>query len=241
MPVAVGADRRAAIERLLAMEPSVDVVVLDDGFQHRRVARDLDLVLVDAARPALDGALLPVGWLREPASGLRRAHAVVVTRAEAVEPELASAITRHHGRAPIAWSRHVWDGLQVSHAGVDSSHGLAWLRGRRVAVWAGIGNPKAFIDDAVRHGATVVDAPDLADHARHSPRDVARLADRCRRAGVEHVLCTGKDWVKLRALPGLPALHYARPRLQIGIVDGAEALRQLLLESLARGDSRVAR
>jgi tetraacyldisaccharide 4'-kinase len=96
VPVSVGADRRAAIMRLLADRPDVQALVLDDGFQHRAVARDLDLVLVDATRPCLDDRLLPWGWLREPLAALHRADGVIVTRATAVDGGLADALERWH-------------------------------------------------------------------------------------------------------------------------------------------------
>jgi tetraacyldisaccharide 4'-kinase len=73
VPVAVGADRVASIARARAADQRIDCAVLDDAFQHRQIARDLDIVLVDAGRPAINGALLPAGWLREPARALRRA------------------------------------------------------------------------------------------------------------------------------------------------------------------------
>jgi tetraacyldisaccharide 4'-kinase len=242
MPVVVGADRRAAIERLAAGDPSIDALVLDDGFQHRQVARDLDLVLVDASRPAIDGDLLPLGWLREPAEGLARASAVIVTHAEQVDPRLSSSIARLHGRAPVAWTRHAWTCLRVTGA----AHGQdAWtlerLRGRSVAVWAGIGNRPAFVSQVQACGARVVDVPALADHHAFNARGVERLADRARRAGATEIVCTGKDWVKLRLLPLPATLTVLRPELRIEFLAGESELRAMLAEAMVRGDSRARR
>lgn len=241
VPVAVGADRRGAIERLLSAEPGVDTLVLDDGFQHRRVARDLDLVLVDATRPAIDGALLPLGWLREPARALRRADAVVVTRASGVDASLADRIAHHHGRGPIAWSSHAWEGLCVRLGGVESRPGLAWLRGRRVAVWAGLGNPGAFVDQVRAAGAEVAHAPTLGDHATFTAARLVQLVASCRAGGADAVVCTAKDWVKLRelALPG--DLAFARPELRLEWIAGESALRSRVADALARGDARRSR
>jgi tetraacyldisaccharide 4'-kinase len=241
VPVAVGADRRTAIERLLEREPGVDALVLDDGFQHRAVARDLDLVLVDATRPAIDGGLLPLGWLREPAAALRRADAVVVTRASGVDAALAARVERLHGRAVLAWSRHAWDGLRVAGDEAAPILGVGWLAGRRVAAWAGIGNRAAFLAQLRASGAEVVEAPDLRDHEAYSADSVAALAARCRRAGVSDIVCTPKDWVKLGALPAPTGVRFVHPRLALDFLAGEEALRARLAEALACGDSRAGR
>lgn len=241
VPVAVGADRRAAIEALLATRTEVDVLVLDDGFQHRRVARDFDLVLVDAARPAIDGRLLPLGWLREPAANLRRAQAVVVTRASRAAGDLSRSIARHHGRPPLAGADHVWSALRVHEGGADRAEPIAWLRGRRVAAWAGIGNPVPFLDQLVEAGALVVHAPRLRDHQAYGRRRVERLLDVARRESAEAVVCTGKDWVKVaEALPaGAPAV--VRPELGLAFRWGESELREALRAAVEAGDARPRR
>jgi tetraacyldisaccharide 4'-kinase len=241
-PVAVGAERRVAIERLRSTHGEVDALVLDDGFQHRQVARDLDLVLIDARRPAIDGALLPLGWLREPATSLRRASAVIVTRAERVDPALSSLIERLHGRPPLAWTRHAWSGLRVAgDAASETDWTLDRLRGRSVAVWAGIGHPQAFVDQLTACGARVVDVPRLRDHQAFDARLVERLVVRARGAGATEVVCTGKDWVKLRLLPLPSALTIVRPRLSIDFIEGRASLVRSLSDALARGDRRLGR
>jgi tetraacyldisaccharide 4'-kinase len=242
VPVAVGADRRAAIDRLVTSDASVDALVLDDGFQHRQVARDLDLVLVDASRPALDGPLLPLGWLREPAEGLARAGAVIVTHADAIDSSLSARIAEWHGRPPVAWTRHAWNCLRVTAASQgQESWSLERLRGRSVAVWAGIGNRSAFVSQVKACGARVVDVPGLADHHAYDARGVERLAARARRAGATEIVCTGKDWVKLRLLPLPATLTVLRPELRMEFVAGEPALQAMLAEAMARGDARVRR
>ncbi|MFZ4721958.1 MAG: tetraacyldisaccharide 4'-kinase [Phycisphaerales bacterium] len=241
-PVGVGADRRAAIERLRSAHADVDALVLDDGFQHRQVARDLDLVLIDARRPAIDGALLPMGWLREPAEALRRAHAVIVTRADSVDHGLSARIERLHGRPPIAWTRHAWHVLRATTAtDAEETWTLERLRGRSVAVWAGIGNPGAFVAHVTACGARVVDVPRLADHQRFDARLVERLARVARAAGATDIVCTGKDWVKLRPLSRPSSLRIVRPQLELECIEGLTPLRQALFEGIARGDRRVGR
>lgn len=205
LPIAVGADRVAAIKALLRDGQAIDAIVLDDGFQHRAMARDLDLVLVDATRPGLDGALLPAGWLREPASNLRRASAVVVTRATRVDEALARRIESLHGRAPIAWTSHAWTGVRVHSGGADRAEPVAWLHGGRLAVWAGVGNPQALHAQVLQSGAKVVHAPALRDHHAYDIEGVRALLEQASKAGADAVLCTPKDWVKVRGL--LPASY----------------------------------
>ena len=238
LPMAVGADRVAAIKALLQGGQAIDALVLDDGFQHRAMARDLDLVLVDATRPGLDGALLPAGWLREPALNLRRAGAVVVTRATRVDEALARRIESLHGRAPIAWTSHAWTGLRVQSGGADRAEPVAWLHGRRLAVWAGIGNPQSLHAQVRQTGAEVVHAPALGDHHMYRRADVKSLLVQAAHAGAEAVLCTPKDWVKVRDL--LPEGHMpvARPVLALTCLQGGEALRDAVRAALDAGDSR---
>ncbi len=192
-------DRAAGGERLC--ELGVDVVVMDDGFQHRRLARDLDLVLVDAMRPwglprPADGgravrALLPRGFLREAPAALTRANAVVLTRADQVEehdldllraeiaelaPDLAVAEAVH---APVRW--------RVG----DTNRDPRDLAGREVDLFSGIGNPDAFESTVRSLGAEVRVHRRFRDHHAYAPGDLDGLGE-CER----FVVTTAKDAVK---------------------------------------------
>lgn len=239
--VAVGADRAAALERVLLENPSIDCAVLDDGFQHRRLARDLDIVLIDASRPALDGALLPAGWLREPPEGLRRADMVVVTRATGVDAGLAATIKRWHGRPPAAWTRHAWSGLDVFEcapgaAPVQRREPIGWLAGRLVDVCVGIGNPAPFLRELQSAGAQIGGTELKRDHAVYDVGDAARLASHA--ASTKSCLVvTGKDWVKLsRSLAASgkrPAVCVAVPRVDIAFLAGDVQVRSALRQAAA--------
>jgi tetraacyldisaccharide 4'-kinase len=111
VPVVANPDRVTALREFLPQHPEVDCVLLDDGFQHRQLHRDLDLVLIDAEAGTLRDELLPAGNLREEVGELRRADGVIVTHAKEVDAELAREIERWHGRPPIAWAKHRWKGL----------------------------------------------------------------------------------------------------------------------------------
>lgn len=232
-PIALGANRHAAIAAARAADPAIDCAVLDDGFQHRQLARDLDIVLVDATRPALDGALLPAGWLREPASALRRADLVVVTRARAAhDAALDAMVQRFHGAPPAAATEHAWMHLEL-HGERDGQEPPEWIRGKRVLIVAAIGNPGAFVADALRAGAMVVASRLLRDHAHFTAATVGEISAAAEAAGAA-VLLTGKDWVKVAPLVASAPQHTHRARWvvvrsEIGFLAGEAAVRARVL------------
>ncbi len=231
--LAVGARRLDAIRHVMSDDASIGCVILDDGFQHRRIARDLDLVLVDARGRALRGGLLPLGRLRESGLGMARASAVIVTRASAVDAQLSSLVESMHGRPPLAWCEHAWAALStfaVEPCGRRTcvSQPVEWLRGRRVSVWAGVGRPDDFAEQSRACGAEVVHAAGLRDHARYGRTRVAQLTVAARAARAEAVVMTMKDWVKVapdHLVIGLPVIV---PRLEIRFLVGETELRRLL-------------
>lgn len=233
VPVEADADRVAAAARVIAARPDVTVFLLDDGFQHRRVKRNLDLVLIDAAEPFGFGHVLPRGMLREPASGLRRATAVIVTRADqsAKLADLDARIARLHGRPPIAHAAHAWSGL-VRDDG--SEHPLGTLRGRTVTAACGIGNPAAFERSLRDQGPVIASFNAFPDHARYSPEQLAMLFDDARQRRAEAVVITAKDWVKWRPIlrgldeQGRPRVPVYHVKLRIRFLDGEAALDALL-------------
>ena len=205
----VGADRAAlAVE---AARLGAEVILLDDGFQHRRLQRDLDIVAVDAAAGFGNGRLLPRGPLREPLSALRRAGLVWLK-----ESEGAAAPLPPFG-APVV---RVWlrpSGLVAPSGAVEPPESL---RGRKVIALAAIARPDRFVDTLASFGAEVVEQRLLPDHAPLSPghlaapegvplvtmeKDYARSAGRGRRANVAHLrmeveVVSGEGRPALRAL-----------------------------------------
>ena len=228
VPVLVDPDRAGALDRFLPAHPEIDCCVLDDGFQHRRLRRELDLVLVDAARPALGDRLMPAGRLREPPSSLRRADAVIVTRASAIDEALANEIQRHHGRPPIAWARHAWSAVRVLDGDGERLEAPGWLAGRRVATRLGVGHPEAALAQVVAAGATVIDEVAARDHEPLTPPAMRRLARRV--AGADALVMTGKDWVSAgQAVEWSDwSVPIAVPIVAIEFLDGADSLRARL-------------
>ncbi|MCK4871256.1 MAG: tetraacyldisaccharide 4'-kinase [Phycisphaerales bacterium] len=238
VPIAADPNRYDAVTKLLEAQPTIDCVVLDDGFQHRRLARNLDLVLIDAARPPWADHLLPRGLLREPAASLRRAHGVIVTHSEVLSETDARSFAQHvqrlHGAEPIAWTEHAWTGLELTEDGQERTEPVTYLAGQRVLAVCAIGRPGAFLSRIERCGATLVERVALRDHHAYSRKGIARILDRARRTSAAAIVTTAKDWVKIRkhittATSPLPVI---RPVLDIDVRRGKEALDQLVLDAV---------
>jgi tetraacyldisaccharide 4'-kinase len=187
--VVVGSNRVAGCRK--AAELGADLVVLDDGFQHRRLARDLDVVLLDAHSPFGNYHLLPAGLLREPVSGLRRADLIVITRSRPGENfmVLERVIRRHNTEAPVLRAGH-------RRAGFVDSHGRQAPRPNRAVAFCGIGNPAAFITDLEAEGLEVVTWRTFRDHLNYTVEQWRELSEIALRE--EAILVTTeKDMVRL--------------------------------------------
>jgi tetraacyldisaccharide 4'-kinase len=175
-------------------------IVLDDAFQHRRLARDLDLVLLDALEPFGFNHVFPRGTLREPVEGLRRADVVLLSRADLIDHELRESLRRQVLRyAPdAAWGEIVHAPLSfVSREGLEEP--IASLAGQRIAAFAGIGNPAGFQHTLESFGCRPVAFWEFADHHAYTRGDLASLTAWAGKLGAAAVVCTRKDLVKIDA------------------------------------------
>ncbi len=215
------AGARAAIGR------GADVIVLDDGFQHRRIGRDLDIVVIDATDPFGGERLLPRGRLREPVASLARAGLVVVSRADAVDADVLSALMERVGRfGRSVTCRHAPAGLyDVDGNRCDAAVG-------RVFVFAGVGNPKAFEGTVVRAGLTVVGRRWWGDHHRYTPADLAEVRESVRRVGADFAVTTEKDAVKLVGLARSVADDLRVLAIEIDYLDGGACVMDEVLASV---------
>jgi tetraacyldisaccharide 4'-kinase len=218
-----------------------DCVLLDDGFQHRALGRNLDLVVIDATRPFMLDRLLPAGYLREPAESLGRADGVIVSRSHHLdEPEreaLARAVERSHGRPPVAWSAPRWSALNATEARCESQRPIDDLAGLRVLSVCGIGNPAAFVDQLRAAGAEIVEQINLRDHHPYPRRFVERLLARATQMRAQAIVTTAKDWTKLRQRrpAGDWPLPILRPVLELEMQSGEAALTRLVLDAVQGG------
>ena len=192
--VVVGADRHAAgLEALRRLDPAPDVFVLDDGFSHLALARDLDLVVFPASDPFGGGRLLPSGRLREPLAALSRAQAAILTGApdwDGHGAALAAAL-RPHGFAGPGFA-------SVTRPSPPRRTGGEELpAGARVLLVTAIARPDAFSALARSLGLAIAGELRFPDHHRYPPASLARIAEAWRATGADAVLVTAKDRVKL--------------------------------------------
>lgn len=200
-------------------------ILLDDGFQHRSLHRDFDLLLVSGTDPFGNGRLLPAGPLREPLTAMGRADAVIVTRSDRAARQqldtIGKAASRYCPNAPVLHSRSLPVGL--FHPGSGETTPLAGLNGRKVVCFAGIANPNLFFSDLRAAGAEVVAEFPFADHHPYSRSDRERLVTAAADQA-EFIVTTEKDLARLQPpYPGkLRALRIETP------VDEEDTLMSLL-------------
>ncbi|MBI4618046.1 MAG: tetraacyldisaccharide 4'-kinase [Planctomycetes bacterium] len=231
--------RRAHPDRVRAAREAVekdgaDCLVLDDGFQHRRLSRDLDVVLVDATEPFGHGRLLPGGLLREPPSSLARAGLVVLTRADQVSAETLAELRRTVSRlsgAPVVEAVHRPVGVVEVPGGAVSPAGF--LAGRAVHAFCGIGQPEGFRGTLESLGARVVRFDALGDHHAYGEDELDRLLSAGREAGAAISVTTEKDAVKLTRW-ATSERTFAYLSVEIAIVSG-EAELDLALDRVLEG------
>ncbi|HEY0379619.1 MAG TPA: tetraacyldisaccharide 4'-kinase [Pyrinomonadaceae bacterium] len=215
-----------------------DLFILDDGFQHLRLARDLDLVAVDATNPWGGGRLLPAGRLREPLKGLGRADLLILTRAEqaADARSLRKQAERLSGGRPVILSRTRTKAVRPLDEAMTTGNALeipshpASLR--PVAAFCAIGNPEAFFAHLRADGFTLNHTRAFPDHYAYRQSDVDALAAEAKQRGAVALVTTAKDAVKLRSLNfGLPCYV-----LKIELTfDEEEKLKGMLREAISRG------
>lgn len=190
-------DRVAAAHNAIEQFQS-QVIVLDDAFQHRRIGRDLDIVLLDALEPFGFGHVFPRGTLREPIAELRRADVVILSRADHLDvpgrAALWKTVRSYAPQAVTAETIHAPRRL-TSASGVAASPDS--LRGQSVAAFCGIGNPAGFRHTLESCGCRVLGFREFADHHQYLPADLDSLSAWAEQLDASAVLCTGKDLVKI--------------------------------------------
>ncbi|MFK7924513.1 MAG: tetraacyldisaccharide 4'-kinase [Bacteroidia bacterium] len=219
--VVVCEDRAVGIERLLA-ERSVELLVLDDAFQHRKVARNLDLVMIDAQRLPTQDAVLPQGRLREPIKGLKRADLLVVNRIsnaaeiEAIKSELAQF------NKPISFCQPQMQGVQAF--GKAAVQKLSQLQGQKVLVFSGIGNHAYFVEQIRQTGAQIIAEKAFRDHYNYRDQDIELLVNLCPKDAI--LLTTEKDYCRLGGRVSGQMWHYVP--IQLHWWEGEERLNRLI-------------
>jgi tetraacyldisaccharide 4'-kinase len=219
-----------AIENL-----QTEVFVLDDGFQHLRLFRDLDIVAIDATNPlgGAGGGLLPFGNLRESLSGLSRADCLVITRTDQGKEvgSIKDVVQRICGNVPIFFSRMLTSGFRE----VDGQPAeMAALRSQPIGAFCGVGNPESFFNHLRREGFELEFTRTFPDHHHYKQTELDALVGDAKAAGVKSLLTTAKDATKLQVLQlGIPCFVL---EIQISI-DEEEGLVNLIRKAILKSNS----
>jgi 3-deoxy-D-manno-octulosonic-acid transferase len=238
-PVGIGADRyQAGTALIVGFGP--DLMLLDDGMQHRKLARDLDVVLIDALKPFGGGHLFPLGRLREPMEGLERAGAVLITRSafSDLTPAIVNTVRRYNRHVPV-FSASVEPDVWVEPAS-GTEYSAAEPPFDRAGVFCGLGNPLAFRRTLESLGVMPVNVVEFPDHHRYRPQELQRVAEQMAVLGAEALVTTEKDFVNLcedwEALIAPLRLYWLK--VEMGI-EREQELLELVLKFTSHGSPRL--
>ncbi|HEU0184947.1 MAG TPA: tetraacyldisaccharide 4'-kinase [Blastocatellia bacterium] len=233
--VIVDRDRYAAGKWLEGRE-RISVFLLDDGYQHMRLERDLNLLLIDASDPLDQARMIPFGRLREPLTAMRRADAVIVTRSD--QPFDRSALGQAIGRyaradTPIFYAHHkITELIRLAGAADPADFGPAEFNRMRVAAVSGVARPDRFVADLERLGMEIAVRRDFDDHHRYTRAELSEIIDRAREARVDAIITTEKDAANLPAeFAGAPSPPIFAARIEF-VCDNQEALKELVRRTI---------
>lgn len=234
VPVLVGRDRRRTA-RAAVDDHGAQVLVLDDGFQHLRLARDLDIITLDARHPFGNGHCFPRGLLRETPRALGDAGLVLLTRtrranARRVE-SVRQAVHCHNPGIPVLPTRHV--PLGVVNLETHELHPLSTLQGLKVLAFAGIGTPEAFFRELEDLGARVLEAVPFPDHHSYDRASLSQLENWARLMNGVALATTEKDAVRLSAFLPLAVPVYAL-RIEMKVLEREELFQRAVLGAVRR-------
>jgi tetraacyldisaccharide 4'-kinase len=232
-PVVINPDRIAGAQEAI-QKHAADILVMDDGFQHRRLARDLDIVTVDATAPFGHGRVLPAGLLREPLCALKRAHAVVLTRSDQVSDSvlqhIEDSVRKINPDLVLARAQHAPHSVRLLNQTPVPCDSLA---GKRVFAFCGIGNPQAFLTTLSQLGAELVGSQIYDDHYHCTQADLEYLYDQAFRAQAQYLLTTEKNFADIRALAISAELPLGYLEIKLQFTQGRDKLCSLIERLLA--------
>lgn len=196
VPIMVSKHRSTSGEKAVQKFGS-EILILDDGLQHLRLSRDLDIVLIDSVNPFGNGRLLPAGILREPLTSLKRADMFVLTKTDRVSStnELMHLLRRYNPQAPIVESAYRVRSIQglFNDSSVEPQH----IEDKKAYAFSGIGNPASFENTLEQLKIHILKHRKFMDHYPYSKRDLTDLAGEARKLGADFVVTTEKDSVRI--------------------------------------------
>lgn len=219
--VFVGKDKRQAAR--MAASAGVDMIFIDDGMQHRKIVRDFDIAIVDAADPFGKGFFLPRGFLREGVTSLSRVNLVIINHVDSeAQYQAVEKQIRCYTAAPIVGMQWHLDAL------LDlQGNKIISLKGKKVGMFCGIAHPESFRQTLSQQGADIVEEAIFPDHTAPEAEEIALFAKRCAKNGAEWIVCTEKDKVKLdeKVQLSIPIIWV---QMKLEVVNGLEAWNTFL-------------
>ncbi|MFH2000528.1 MAG: tetraacyldisaccharide 4'-kinase [Planctomycetota bacterium] len=196
-------DRVAAAKSIIA-EKNVNFILIDDGFQHRRLKRDLNIAVIDATLPFGYDRVLPAGLLREPLCGLNRADFLIISRCDQVKPQdldvISARLQSLAPGVPVFKSAHTPQNLVKVSA--SEKRNPETLRSYKIFAFSGIANPAAFEETLLSLGAELTGSRTYPDHYEYRPDDIQAINEQAYNSGAEMIVTTSKDGGKLSSLEG---------------------------------------
>lgn len=212
--VFVGKDRHKASN--MAAKAGVHLILLDDGMQHRRLARDFEVVVMDAYDPFGQGFFLPRGFLRESLKSLSRANLIILNhvydheRFLSMKKQIAS-----YSSAPLIGTK-----MEVEQIWNADGTAIETLKNKKVGIFCGIAHPEYFRHTVFNLGADIISHYSVPDHKSFNPEDLKKFAEKCKSQGAELIICTEKDWVKLEKA-AIQSLPFGWIQMKLKIVEGS--------------------
>ena len=207
----------------MAARAGAQLILLDDGMQHRRLARDFEVVVMDTSDPFGQGYFLPRGLLREGASSLARADLIILNHAsdQSKFMHVKGRLARY-SKAPV-----VGTCMKVVSIKNFEDKPISDLKEKKVGIFCGIAHPEYFRQTVLEQGAQIVDSAFAADHQSLEPAVLSAFAQKCKEQGAEILLCTEKDKVKIEDVQGL-ALPIAWVKMSLSLVEGQDEWRAFM-------------
>jgi len=241
IPVVIGRERAVSGEYAVK-KLNAEVIILDDAYQHWQLARDLDIVLIDALNRFGNNFLLPRGTLREPLTNLNRAHAFLLTKVDQTtdnaRDSIRDTLTQYNDKALIVESIHRprwFIEIESWYKGVrDCGIALDTVRGQTVVAISAIGNPSSFEQTIADIEVNVIDSLRFPDHHHYTMSEMQWAMERAMEKGADALVTTEKDAVKIPA----EFIHSHRPLpvyvlgIEVRFLDGYEEFMQLIEKTL---------
>ncbi len=231
IPVLTG-PRRALTGDWAIKNLNADILILDDGFQHRHLFRDIDIVLLTAANPFGNGNLLPGGPLREPSSALKRADIIIATGTYDDVTPPRQIVLPAGVHAPVFTC--YYQPRNLLHCARETAFPPELVKGKKICAFAGIGNPIAFEKTLAALGADVAVFIPFPDHHRYTEQDVGLIDEKARQCQAEMIVTTEKDKIRLEGFEAFFRDLYTL-RVEMEFLSGREDFERLFLEKMKKG------